>query len=424
MPLMDRRPPHARPGRAFDAPGYRWLWLHALVTSLALTVESLSLGWLILQLTNSSFWVGAGAGVRGATQFLFAIPGGTLVDRVDRRRILLVTRATILIGVMAVALLVLFGKIRLWHIIVYMAVSGLLASVENPGTSSLLYDVVGPERLMNAVALRFMAGSIVRIAGTLAGGVIIDWWGAGSNFFVAAGAHAVGFGSLLLVPRPQTVLRALEPLIHSVKAGLRYAYEHRPVRQLLLLSLTIEGFGFSYLTMLPVMARDILKVGGTGFGNLAAAAAVGQLAATLLIASREDVAQKGRLLITAAFAFGVFVALFGISPVFALSLVLVAIAGASGVTYDSSMSTLMSTSVTDTMRGRVLGLYGSTIALNQLGGFVIGTLAAFLGAPSALVICGGMASAGALALRPGIRSIDQMRQETMGVPQEISGHAP
>ncbi len=412
MPLMGRRSPHGRPARAFDAPGYRWLWSYALAASLALTVESLSLGWLILQLTNSSFWVGAGAGVRGFTQFLFAIPGGTVVDRVDRRKVLLITRATVLIAVVTIALLVFHNKIRLWHIIGYMALGGFLASIENPGTSGLLYDVGGAERLMNAVALRFMAGSIVRIAGALAGGIIIDRLGVGRNFLIAAAAHLVGFGSLLLLKSPRTVLRAAEPLLDAATAGLRYAYKNNPIRQLLLLSLTIEGFGFSYLTMLPVMARDVLRVGGTGLGYLAAAGAVGQLLATLLVASRGNVGQKGRLLVTAAFAFGFFVALFGISSVFVISLALVAIAGASGVTYDSGMSTLVSTSVTDNMRGRVLGLYGSTIALNQLGGLVIGTLAAFLGAPAALVICGGIASAGALALRPSIRRIDLTHPET------------
>ncbi|MGQ0568507.1 MAG: MFS transporter [Armatimonadota bacterium] len=399
---MSRRRPFSS---AFEAPGYRWLWLNSLFGSVALTVETLSHGWLVLQLTDSPFWVGVVAGARGITQFAFSVLGGTIGDRVDRRRILLMTQGLQALGMTALAFLVLSGTVRVWHVVAFAILQGFVGAIEQPTAHGLMYDLVGGERLLNASAFRFMAGSLVRTVGAIAGGYIIDRLGVGQNYLLASGAHLTGLGCMMRLAMPVVPARPTAPLVTAVVEGLRYARRTRRIRQSLFLSVIIEAFGFSYNSMLPVMARDVLRVGGVGLGYLSAASGLGQLAATLFVASRGHLLDKGRLVVVSALGFGTAVALFGLSPWFPASLLLVAVVGGLGSAYDAGMATLLLTAASDEMRARVQGLYFSTISFSQVGGFGAGILATILGAPVALAAGGSIAAAGALALLRSVRRL-------------------
>jgi len=141
---------------AFGVPGYRWLWLNAFFTAATFTVETLSQGWLMLLLTNSPFWVGLAAGARGASQAVLSIPAGSLADRMDRRRLLLVTQCAGGLAALALALLVLTHLVRPWHIILYAVLAGAIFSANRPCLNGLIYEVVGEHRLHNASAPKIL----------------------------------------------------------------------------------------------------------------------------------------------------------------------------------------------------------------------------------------------------------------------------
>ncbi len=385
---------------AFEAPGFTWLWLSSLFSSIAWTIETLSQGWLVLELTNSPFWVGVVAASRGIGTFALSIPGGVIGDRVDRRRLLLITQTLPALGLLLLAPLVLTANVRIWHVIGFSIISGLAAAVERPASSGLMYDLVGQARLLNASVFRFMAGSLVRVVGAIAGGYIIDRLGVGHNYWLAATAHLAGAACVLAIRSPDTTRKITEPFMAAVTAGFRYAFRTPQVRQFLLLSLMTEGFGFSYNSMLPVMARDVLKVGGLGLGYLSAASGVGQLLATIGLASRGDLANKDRFTVITAIGFGLAIALFGLSPWYPVSLLLVGVVGIMGSLYDAGMATVLLLVASDDMRARVQGFYSSTIGFNQVTGFGVGILATFLGAPVALAISGSIAAASAFRLLP------------------------
>jgi len=390
---------------AFAVPGFRWLWLHSLFNWAGWVIASLTQGWLLLQLTDSAFWVGFGLGLRGASITLFSIPLGALADRVDRRRILLVTQPVSALAALTMALLYLSGAIRTWHVMVYMILMGCLSAAERSAAGGLLYDIVGPERLLNASAFRFLGSSLTRILAALTGGAVLQWLGVGQNFLIVAAAYLGSITCLAILRAPSAITSVVAPFGWSMAEGLRYALRTRPIRSLLSLSVIIEGFGFAYMAMLPVMARDVLKVGGLGLGYLNAMGGVGQLIATMFLAARGDVRNKVSLLITAALGFGLLVALFGLSHWLLVSLVLVALVHALGSTYDVTLFTLLPTTASDEMRGRVLGLYFGTVGFNELGGLGVGIMAALLGAPLAITIAGSFAVTGTLLLLSGLRAI-------------------
>ncbi|MGH2372081.1 MAG: MFS transporter [bacterium] len=200
------------------------------------------------------------------------------------------------------------------------------------------------------------------------------------------------------------------PFLAATREGLTYALRTPRIRRYLWLSLLTESFGFSYNSMLPVMARDVLRVGGVGLGYLTAASGLGQVAATLAIAGRRRFADEQRVVTATAFGFGVFVALFGLSPWFPLSLVLAVVFGAFAAVYDAAMATVLLMLSSDAMRARVQGLYNSTIGFNQVSGFGVGILATLLGAPVALAISGTIAAVSALALSGGGRGEERIGQ--------------
>ncbi len=386
---------------AFEAPGYRWLWLKSLSTAAAYTIENLSVGWLVLQLTNSPFWLGVAVAMRGISQALLSVPAGLAADRLDRRALLIVAQTIAGLGALVLAYLILSAKIALWHVLIYMVLAGAMFSTNSPATNGLVYDVVGEARLLNASAFQFMASSIVRIAGALAGGIIIDRLGVGRNYLLIAVVNAGGVACLAALRSPAARRRASEAFGRAVAEGVRYVLRTPRIRRLLLLSLTIEGFGFSTFSLLPFMARDVLHVGGAGLGDLAAMSGVGQLAATLLIASRVEQEHLGTVLMGAAFGFGVCIIAFSSSPWFGLSLGLIAVVGLMGSAYDATIAASFQLGVTDEMRGRVLGFYSATFGLNALGATCIGAVATITGTPIALGLSGAAVMASAFALSRG-----------------------
>ncbi len=387
--------------RAFDAPGFTWLWLTSLFNAVAWTVQALSLGWLVLELTDSPMWVGAVAAARGIGMFAFSVPAGTIGDRMDRRRILVASHVIPAVTSLAVAAVVLFGTVRLWHAILYSVIVGLAAAAERPASSGLMYDLVGRERLFGASALRFLAGSLVRVVGAVAGGYVIDTLGVGQNYVLIGVAHVASVACVLRlrVPTPSTQSQA--PFLAATREGFTYALHTPRIRRYLWLSLLTEAFGFSYNSMLPVMARDVLRVGGLGLGYLTAASGLGQVVATLGVAGRSRFADEQRVVPAAALGFGVFIALFGLSPWFPLSLALATGIGVFGAIYDAGMATVLLLLSADAMRARVQGLYNSTIGFNLVSGFGLGILATLLGAPGALAITGAITAVSAVVLRRG-----------------------
>ncbi len=169
-----------------------------------------------------------------------------------------------------------------------------------------------------------------------------------------------------------------------VSGGIKYTWGNATLRMLLLLSLLMEAFGFSHMIMLPVMARDVLKVGAIGLGYLSAAGGAGAMVSTVMVAGLGDYRNKGGLLVGTAATTGLFLVFFAMSPWYVVSLGLVAVVGASIMAYDVTMATLLQLLSPDEVRGRVMGLYGLTFGFTPLGGFLAGAIATAISAPFAI----------------------------------------
>ena len=373
---------------AFEVVQFRWLWASVFFSSMSMGMRMLTQGWLVLEITDSPFWVGLVAGLQGVGVVGFGALGGALADRFDKRKVLAVVQfgsgsAAILIGVLA-----LTGLIELWHIIVASFFQGLFMATQLPSSNSLTYEIVGPQRLLNAMAMRLAGMNITRIIGSLAAGGLIANFGVGSSYLFAGVSSFVGLSLLLAIKGNFTSVNQRESFWRAVRQGAMYAWSSIQIRRLLALSLLIEAFGFSHFVMMPVMARDVLGLDATGLGFLSASSGVGSTLGTLAVAGLGDFQKKGILLAGTALGSGVFLVMFALSPWFALSMVLVAIVGGCLMAYDVTMGTMLQLLSGDEMRGRVLGIYGLTFGFTPVGGFLVGSVATVLTAPIAVSLGG------------------------------------
>jgi len=386
---------------AFEAPGYTYIAASAFAFVAAWAMDALVLGWVILELTDSPFWVGAAAGIRGTSQLLFSIAGGTLADRFDRRRTLLATYAFLATVAATLCALAAAGQLRL-ETMLPLVVLGGATGLMGPSSSSLTYDVVGPAKLLNASAFSFMNGAIARTLSGVVGGLALDRLGIAPAYGIVA-AMFLATGAALLPLRVTARPRdgtPRETSLRSLRGGLQYAMRSDAVRQLLILSAITEVFGFAYLFVLPILARDVLHVSATGLGALTSMSAAGQFVAMAALALAGDVRRKGLLLIASTLAFGLTVFALALSTSFVLSLVLVFFVGAAASLYDTSMWTVTQMTASADMRGRVMGLYMATFGLSQVGGFIVGAAASVATLPVALGVAGVLVTLNALRTLP------------------------
>lgn len=369
---------------AFAVRDFRWLWGNSALHVLGMSMELLAQGWLVLLITDSPLWVGIASGLRGAGHVSAGLFGGILADRVNRRNVLAMAQLLRGLTLAALGLLVLTGQVELWHVLAVALLQGTADAIVAPALNGLIYDTVGPHRLLNAMAAMLAGFHLTWIAGSVVAGTLINAAGIGIGYLVAAGAYSASPMVLLRVHVGQPVRRPREPVWRNLVDGLKYAAANRQLRALLLLSVLVETFGFSYIVMLPVVARDILRVGALGLGYLSAAGSIGALAGTLVVGSLGEIKAKWAMLTIASGGAGVGLLLFALSPWFATSLALAGVVGMALVVYDATIATLLQLVSADALRGRILGMYGLTWGFTPLGGFIAGAVANVLSAPFAI----------------------------------------
>ena len=374
---------------AFQVKDFRWYWVSVFFSSMAMGVRMLAQGWLILDITGSPFWVGAAAGVGGSGLVIFGAVGGTIVDRFDKKMVLCVLYVFGSAVIVTMGLLVIYDRIVLWHVLLGAFFQGIVMAAQQPAVNSIAYQLVGSSRLLNAMAARLLAMNISRIIGSVIAGYLIYRFGIGSSYIFASCCSIIGLGFLYFVKVESRILSAAnESFWFSTKQGIKYIFTRKNIRELLLLSLIMEAFGFAHLIILPVVAKDVLFVDAMGLGILSAASGVGATVSTLLVAFLGDFKYKSLLLVITAIFSGVGLVLFAFSSWFILSTILVAWVGGSLMAYDVTMGTMIQLSSKEEMRGRVLGVYGLTFGFTPVGGFFMGWLASLFSAPIAIATGG------------------------------------
>ena len=362
-------------------------------------MQNVAQGWLVLTLTNSPFYVGLVSALGSLGVLLLTIYAGVVADRTNKHRLVIVTQALSMLPAFALAALVWTDAVGVWHVAALAAFLGVVNAFDIPARQAFIAELVGRDDLMNAIALNSSAFNAARVLGPAVAGALIGALGVGVCFFVNGVSYLAVIAALLAMRLPPYVPG---PRTHSVWAGLRevvaFIRGDRRVSAVVLLMALLSIFGFPYLVLMPVFARDVLHRGAAGYGVMMTAVGVGALAGALAVALLDRRIRKGFTLITAGVCFGVLLVAFAFSKVYLWSVVLLALTGGTMIVNNALANATIQTVVPDGLRGRVMGFYSFVfVGLAPLGAFQVGALAERIG-PAGAVALGGAASALAVAL--------------------------
>jgi predicted MFS family arabinose efflux permease len=365
-------------------------WFASVLNDMALITYFTVHGWLALQVSDSPLWVGITAGTGGLALTLFAVVGGVLSDRIPRRQLVLVSMSIRSLLGLTLAVLILTDNIKLWHVILASFLEGTVASAHVPTMMAMTMDIVGREKLLSATAARFAGMTVMGIVAPLLAGAVVSRFDIGYAYVVIAVCYGLAPFLILAMRKVTREPRTPTTPLEDLKQGFSYVISDPKVRTLILMVFVVEGFGWAHEAMMPVMARDVLDAGASGLGYLLAAGSAGATVSSIIMSNAGEVNRKSRLMVGGSFGFGVFLVVFAFSQWLPVSLVVIAAAYASVVMYETTVNTVLQTSVPDGLRGRVLSFQAMMWGVSGLAGFHTGAIANAVGAPVAIAIGGAV----------------------------------
>ncbi len=371
-------------------PGFGALWVSNLVHFGAWYAQLLVLQWLVTSLTDSRTLLGVVGFAQGATMFVIAPAAGVAADRWPRRELLIFARLGLAAAVGSIALLLALERIEVWHLIVAAAGFGALASMMQPASQTLVFDVVPRPLVERAISLNAAATGVAQTAGPLAAGALLSTYGFLGAEVRVTGALVFGALVLLLIRRPAPAQRdAHSHWLDDLREGLRFALSHAPVRWVLVAS-SMSFFNGGLAAMRPIFARHVLEVGADGYGMLAGAAGAGGILTAIVLAFRARLRTPGLWIVGTMWAFAAIIALYSLAFSFSYLLVLEFLSGVAGQLWMVSTFTGIQMGVPEHMRGRIMSLVFMLVMVAPVGNLVVGALADAIGDQPAMAIFGAV----------------------------------
>jgi len=362
-----------------------------MATFVGLRMHDVALGWLVLELTDSPFYLGLVDFARYLPLLFLPLLGGFLADTGDRRKILLVIVALGAAITVALAVSIQLGRVSIWLILILEFLAGSGFSIYFTVRQAMIAAVVDKRNLLNAFSLDFAGGSFVRILGPALAGMLISLVGVACSLFLEVVGYISAlfmFGRLRLQKGDRGSGDAA--IWQGFKELWRYVRQDRGIFSLMVLSAVVIPFGMSYRTLMPAIARDVLASGPTGLGVLVGASGVGAVVAALGLAGGHNLKHKGPIVLAAAGLFGVALILLSLSRRFVPSLLLIAVGESMAAVYQTLYKVLIQDKTPDEFRGRITGMYILIWGLLPLGSLLMGTVADRVGAPVAVGLGGGI----------------------------------
>jgi MFS family permease len=376
--------------RALAQPHYRRYFTGTIVGQSGTWMQSVTQSWLVLQLTNSPLKLGLISTLQSGPLLLLTLFTGVLADRVNRRTLLIVTQSTQMALALTLGVLAWSGHARYWHVAVIAVMWGVMTAVDQPARQSLVMELVGRENVTSAVGLNSASFNGARIIGPSIAGILIARVGLAPGFFLNAVAFVFAIGMLLSIPGRRPIPRMAErTVIEDIMEGVSYAASTPAVRFILGLQIIVSFCVFNFSVYVPLLAKNVLGMGAEGFGLLMTCLGIGALSAGLLSGAMGARAPR-RAFITWSLAISLFGLLgLGLTAVFWLAAVLMAITGFFGTLVMVGCNTSLQLSAPDRLRGRVMSLYTLLSGgVFPIGAFEVGFVSEHWGVSRAFLVNG------------------------------------
>ena len=375
-------PPALRHRRFF------YLWLGLMISIAGSQMQVWALFWHIRTLTDQPIALGGIGLARIVPIITFSLIGGAVADVFNRRNILFLTQSAAALTALTLGLLTRFEHISLWHIYLLTAIQAVALAFDLPARQALVPNLVPARDLPNAFSLTSIAFQTGAILGPALSGLVIAYAGQAAVYLInAASFLAVIFALILLGDVPQKVDRSRTNgvSLEAIKEGVHFIV-NRPIILSSMILDFVATFFASANTLMPFVARDVLHVGVTAYGWLSAAQSVGAMIAALVVSQLKDLRRQGRLFLGAILFFGLATVAFGLSTVFAVAWIALALTGAADSVSTIIRNTIRQLQTPDPMRGRMTSVNQIFFQGGpQLGEIEAGGVAQLFGAPAAIV---------------------------------------
>ena len=385
-------------GRGFSAVrhrNFRLYWIGQIVSLVGTWMQTVSQPWLVLLLGGTPIQLGLVLALQFAPSLALAPLGGVLADRVDKRRLLLVTQSVAALQAVALFALTVTNVVQIWHIMLLALALGFVNALDMPVRQSFAAELVPREELMNAITLNSASFNLARVIGPAVAGITLAFFGPAFNFLI----NAVSYLGVLIALRrmdPATMQPIARPAQHpsirsSLSEGIRYAVRTPNVLWPLVMLAGVGTFGMNFQTLLPLFAKYTLHLEADGFGALFAAMGVGSLIGSLSLAFMGTRRPLVWMIVGGATSFVLFEALLGLSRTPIAAFPVIVLVGLSSMLMVNSINVIVQRNVPNELRGRVMALYVTVFAgSTPIGGLVAGAVAQTWGPPAGFLIGAGV----------------------------------
>lgn len=360
-------------------------WVGNFLSNIGTWMQNIALGWLILIITNSPFLLGLNAFLSQIPALIFALPGGAIADRLNRRKLMLITQSAMMLFALLLAILTSFRQVTITEILLISSLTGIATALNYPAYQALIPDLVPPEDLMNAIALNSAQFNMSRAIGPTVAGLALGTLGAAACFYLNTVSFLALIIALLMITIPPLQKREGPKFWSAMFDGVRYVNEHRMLIVLLTVPAFLSLLGLPFIVLMPVVARNLIKVGASGLGYLMGGAGVGAVIAALAIAAKGPMEHRGRLILTSATLFSLSLILLAGAHNFWWAFFLLAVMGATIVGTLTLTNTTLQMTTPQPLRGRIMGMYYMAMSgMLPFGSLQAGAMAQALGTRFAL----------------------------------------
>ena len=396
--------------RALRNPNFRLFWSGNFLSNIGTWMQNVAQGWLVLTLTDSAFWLGV-VGFAGSIPFLFfTLFGGVIADRVNKRRLLMVTQTVMMILAFLLAGLAWLKIITVWEIAAIAFLNGTAMAMNAPSYQALVPRLVKREDLTNAIALNSAQFNMSRILGPTLGGYAMVLLGVAGNFFLNGASFVAVLWALTRIRYPDEKKARQESMWASLRGGFAYLRQQPQMFVLVWMTVAASLLGFPFLTFIPYFAKVQLNAGESGLGWLLAGSGLGAVLRAMTVAFVGTLRHRGAVLTGAGVVFFLAIIGFSYSRVFALSECLAFFEGYCGIMMISCFNVSIQHLSSDEMRGRIMSIYATSfLGLPPLGALMAGELSRHIPTGHALAMMAGLALlafVGFFVFSPALRGFD------------------
>jgi MFS family permease len=374
---------------ALRNPQFLRFWIAITLALTGLWVRITVQGYLVYELTSDEFMLGLVGFLNAIPVLLLSPIVGVVVDRFDRRKVLVATQLVMASTLFTLATLDAFGILSVYHILVISAIAGSASAFDWPARLSLVPNIVERTQLQSAVALNSASFNTARIIGPAIGGSLIGIIGTAACFYLSAFAFLPSMVVVMTLAVDRTLRSGeVESPLRNLIAGYRYIWQFRTLRSLLSVDLVPVMFGMSFFALLPALSRDVYNAGSTGLGLLYSADGAGAFIGVMVVAVMTGMRSRGLLVIIFVTLFAVIQIVFALAPNLWLGMIAIFFLGLVGALYATLADTLIQTVISDEYRGRVMAVYSTFWGLTPIGFLQAGFVASRWGTQTAIFVNG------------------------------------